>query len=324
MLFIISLAASCGPLPDGGLGGAAGVEEPTEEVIEEPTEEPQVHFFKKPTLQIYPSDEGESLYKLSITPVGLGNYQITFPKKIILGQSGIIDLIVVHPDVSISHSKSPSNSSQNLSMEIFQDTVEIYPLMKAELTGSKEFDIAPSGNSEKAVLSTSHTQWKWIVTPKTIGNQVLLLTISLPIMVDDEPSEYGLKSLSLMITVEDLPLSVPASTSLPTPTHIPSLSEQIRGSALDSVGTITIALATIITTILAVLKFREDKKKNDDERLEKERKLGLNKDQAATKAEFRSIEERGKTIREQRRKESQKKNSTTKSQNNKTIDIYQS
>jgi hypothetical protein len=170
--------------------------------------------------------------QLSIDPLGLGSMRVTSPSVIKLGESSVIRLLI-SPDSILSHLPKVaapilSANAPNYAIE-FNDRLQIYPIMTAELQGLN-FDIVSTGNPSKPVTSNLPVEWVWNVAPKSSGRQTLTLVISVPVILDNTQgiaSALALKDIPIEIQVEvtttPLPSNTPQPSSTLTPSKTPSL-----------------------------------------------------------------------------------------------------
>ena len=85
--------------------------------------------------------------------------------------------------------------------------VETAPLkvskrMIATLAGGSAFDVSPSGPVTQWVSESEPTTWTWIVTPKTVGEQFLILTFDAIITIDGKDDKRSLRTFKKRINVE--------------------------------------------------------------------------------------------------------------------------
>jgi hypothetical protein len=264
-MMIITLLLSACELSWEQLIGSGGLEETqTAEArpIEAPSGDASVTFYIKPTIQVSSGIQEEgtpvTTSKLSIASMGTGDFQLTYPAEVQLGSDAIIQLVVAPNSVVISQTQTiPSPQQGQGSLQVIQDRIEVYPYMRAELTSGGAFEVKSDDHSDKAVISSAAVQWNWIVTPRRSGKQMLMLSIAVPIQIGDESGVYELKSISFEILVQE---SSPVQTEVPTPTPIPSLTDQLASNAttvLEIILTTVVGLATVFITFL---KYQLDKK----------------------------------------------------------------
>jgi hypothetical protein len=85
--------------------------------------------------------------------------------------------------------------------------VETAPLkvskrMIATLAGGSAFDVSPSGPVTQWVSESEPTTWTWIVTPKNVGEQFLILTFDAIITIDGKDDKRSLRTFKKRINVE--------------------------------------------------------------------------------------------------------------------------
>ena len=194
--------------------------------------------------------------ELSISPLGIGSFELANPSKMKFGESKIVRLVIdpnpvlIRPTPYVTLTPLPLATGQSslmfyafertrVSAEMTRNSnslvkinneVQIYPVMRAELTGIN-FEIMSDGFPEKPVISSSSIEWLWTITPKSGGSQSLVLQISIPIIVvTDIRSIKPLASIPFEVVVEGGPAlqpsstitASPTSTSSPTPTLTPT------------------------------------------------------------------------------------------------------
>ena len=178
------------------------------------------------TLIIHPQIvENESIAytaELSIDSIGYGDLKLEVPARVLSNESAIVRL-QINPDstlenlpkvaiASLSPEASIFNSGNSLYSEggsnyvlKFDDRIQVYPVMSAELNGINT-EIAPSGNRTLAVISSSPIEWVWTVSAKQLGMQSLILTISIPVIVDSNNEQivsHILKSIPIQILFQE-------------------------------------------------------------------------------------------------------------------------
>lgn len=200
---------------------------------------------------------------LSEEPMGKGNFQIEFPSNLDEGKSETIRLIIAPPLIEINR-----NGSKNSNFEILQDTLDVYPVMHAELTANDTFSIKTIHEAEKPIVSNSSTQWEWIITPLKSGEQIVFLVISVPVVTNGQNTPYQLASIELRINVKALPTPTPPPA--PTSTPIPSVKNQLNASASQITIAVIGAATTIIVAILGIWFNKSNKDKAIEEKKRKE------------------------------------------------------
>lgn len=188
--------------------------------------------------------------EISIDPMGIGSISITSPSQITMGESKIIKLQIIPSSVVTDQIEDEStNQSQTNNEEYIEinDELQIYPVMKAELNGIN-FQIISDENSEKPIVSTLPVEWIWSITPTSIGNQTLIITISVPIIIDVQQnltSAQIIKNISLQIEVIEENIQ-------PTNTPISTIS-RIKTNIVDDFSTIIAAVIGLIGVLLGLI-----------------------------------------------------------------------
>ena len=142
---------------------------------------------------------------LSINSIGVGQLSLTLPSKIILGDSGVVSLSIT-PDNNLAkliNITVPTQNSNSLPQPFqFTDTIDIYPVMSADLS-SAGFEITANDQPEKVILSDRPTEWAWTIKAKEDGNQLLLVRISIPAIIEgvEQPISTPLKNIPAEIKV---------------------------------------------------------------------------------------------------------------------------
>jgi hypothetical protein len=146
---------------------------------------------------------------LSINAVGVGQLLLTSPTKMDLGDSNIVRLSIT-PDstlVNLSSVSIPTQNSDVLPPPFrFNDRIDIYPVMQAELSGAG-FEIAPDVQSQKVILSDKPTEWVWSIKPKDEGTHLISVRISIPVNID------GAENV-LDTTIKNIPTVINVTKSL--------------------------------------------------------------------------------------------------------------
>lgn len=195
---------------------------------------------------------------LSVSPLGLGSLQLTSPSTIKLGESSIIRLAIT-PDsalASLPKVSAPTISANSPDYVLeFSDRLQIYPVMIAELKGVN-FEIESDNRPEKPVTSDMPVEWLWNVTPLYAGKQTLILSISIPVIIDhthDVVSAQTLKNIPIEIRVEVTPTPIPSETPKPTQTPIPTSTPtplppiaRIGEKLIENVSTVVVAIIGLI------------------------------------------------------------------------------
>ncbi len=205
-----------------------------------------------------------------------GTLQLTSPSSMKLGQTGVIRLLITPdsvlaglPQVNIpalsNANNAPSSAAQdpNASSYFIQldDRLLISSLMVAELKGIK-FEIVSSSSSEKSIVASMPAEWVWLIEPFAPGNQVLILSISIPVINEQYFGTHSfqtVKNIPVEISVEVTPTAEPTQTPVPTntpiPTNIPTplpLITRMSERLVENVSTIFVAILGLIGVLAGV------------------------------------------------------------------------
>ncbi len=219
---------------------------------------------------------------LSIEPLGIGTLQLTTPIKMKIGESYVISLAITPTGNIITPTPPVKVLTPTILVPVtaggsdgvfeYSDTLQIYPVMAAELTGVN-FEIVSDGHSERPITSSSTTEWTWNITPKIGNKQTLILVISVPVIIEKERdliSVQALKNIPIEVHVEltETPPSThspqPTQTPIPTltPTPIPPI-KRICDKLIENIAMIVTAViglaGVIITAYVAYLAIKKSK-----------------------------------------------------------------
>ena len=223
----------------------------------------------------------KSIANLSITPLGLGMAEVTAPSILQRGESGVVRLKIT-PDSALGKlpqvTVTPSFTGAPTHTLAFSDTLQVYPVMSAKLIGVN-FEIISDGHTDKPITSGLATEWCLNVVPKDSGQQILLLMISIPVIIDptqNTRSAYSLKNIPIEIRV----VEAPTSTPLPTPTPRPTI-ERIGEKLIENTPSVLAAVLVFIGTILTVFaSIQNSKRQATIEHLRKEIEKGTKEKEA--------------------------------------------
>jgi hypothetical protein len=226
------------------------------------TQLPQVKPVEIAMLNITSEAQSDGTVKdtanLSISSLGFGSLQMTSPATIKLGESGVIHLTITPDSVltDLPRAGVPTKSATDPGYVFeFSDRLQIYPIMTAELMGVN-FDIGSDGKPEKPVTSSLPVEWYWVVTPKSSGEQTLILEISIPVIIDQTRftvSALTLKNIPIEIKVEVTATPLPTHTPSPTmtPTPLPVITRIGRQLTENAIG-IVLAILGLITALVGL------------------------------------------------------------------------
>jgi hypothetical protein len=313
ILVIILTLSACGPAT--GLQGAAGANE-----TEPPAEEPpaKVQFYSTPDLLMKSSADGSYTTGLSISPMCKGQYQITAPKTLLIGEVGTIELIVASNTINIEKIEL-TDTTNTIQVLQSQAEVDLYPNMNAELKVDDTI-LVGTKSIDQLVQKDIPSTWYWYITPQKSGLHKLAITISVPADADGTISKFAVApteefSISVLEPTPAPPtFTPPPSTPTPillTSTPIPPTPDL---SATGSKTTITVAIIGGISTIVAALigVFAVIKQKDKVIYLQLERDRKAKESQRPTffnEEDLKTLEE-GKKRKERKEKEERNKSST--------------
>jgi hypothetical protein len=81
-------------------------------------------------------------------------------------------------------------------------TLRISDRMVATLSGGSAFDVSPNTPAEQWVSKNETTSWNWLVTPKTVGEQLLILSFDAVISIDGKDDKRSIMTLKRAIDVD--------------------------------------------------------------------------------------------------------------------------
>ncbi len=200
----------------------------------------------KVTSEAQPDGSVRKKAELSIESLGLGTLELTAPATIKAEESAVIQLIItpdsaLHglPQVAVPSlsandplvTAAPVSANNPDYVLKFSDRIQVYPIMIAELTGVN-FEIVPAGPQEKPATSSLPVGWTWSVTTKSLGRQVLVLTIAIPVIIDQ--TRYIISAQPLK--------NIPIEMSVQLPAPLAKIS--------DSISLIVVGLLVGVLTVL--------------------------------------------------------------------------
>jgi hypothetical protein len=152
-------------------------------VQEPPTQEPpaEAPSVEKPKIEFYLQSTIDggliTTSETTIPPLGKGKYEITLPKKMKIGDSKNIQLIIALDPNQVSKSRPFSQEDQDL-FQIIQGDIAVWPIISAELSSGEAIKIVSDGKPVKTILSSSPiAKWNWLIVSNKSGEQALILSI---------------------------------------------------------------------------------------------------------------------------------------------------
>lgn len=229
-----------------------------------------------------PNGVAENVIELSMDTLGIGTLNLTYPITMSLNQSSLVRLIIRPseelvglPQVAVS----PRATNEPDFTYSVTDQIQLYPLMTANLDGNG-FDIISDNLSTKPVVPSQETVWDWSVTPRETGNQSLLLTVSVPILMNDDwdvLQAQPLKSIPIDVSVEVTKTPIPTSTPKPPPTIQPTntptptptrtipqqIVDNISNNATEFIGILLTFILGIPTAWILIARYRREVSKDE-------------------------------------------------------------
>ena len=250
--------------------------------IDTPTTEPTPQLLSSVNdYSLQPNGVAENVIELSMDTLGIGTLNLTYPITMSLNQSSLVRLIIRPSEELVSLPQvavSPRATNEPDFTYSVTDQIQLYPLMTANLDGNG-FDIISDNLSTKPVVPSQETVWDWSVTPRETGNQSLLLTISVPILMNDDwdvLQAQPLKSIPIDVSVEvtktpmptntpkPVPTIQPTDTPTPTPTRtIPQqVVDNISNNATEFIGILLTFILGIPTAWILIARYRREVSKD--------------------------------------------------------------
>jgi hypothetical protein len=82
------------------------------------------------------------------------------------------------------------------------ETLKVSDRMAATLSGGSAFDVSPSGPKEQWISDQEPTEWDWQVSPKSVGEQVLILSFDAVISLNDKEDRRTINTFKRRIRVD--------------------------------------------------------------------------------------------------------------------------
>jgi hypothetical protein len=158
--------------------------------------------------EIQPDGVINNTVDLSIDSIGVGQLSLTLPSEMNLGDSGVVRLTITPNNnlAKLINITIPTQNSDAFPQPFqFSDTIDIYPIMMADLS-SAGFEITANDKPEKVILSNRPTEWVWTIKAKDEGSQLLLVRIAIPAIVEgiEQPISTPLKNIPAEVKVKKL------------------------------------------------------------------------------------------------------------------------
>jgi hypothetical protein len=81
-------------------------------------------------------------------------------------------------------------------------TLKVSDRMAATLSGGSAFDVSPTGSMEQWISDNEPTEWSWQVTPKSVGEQALILSFDALISLNGKDDRRTINTFKRRISVD--------------------------------------------------------------------------------------------------------------------------
>jgi hypothetical protein len=81
-------------------------------------------------------------------------------------------------------------------------TLKVSDRMAATLTGGSAFEVSPSGPQEQWISDKEPTEWHWQVTPKSAGEQILILSFDAKISLNGKENSRTINTFKRHISID--------------------------------------------------------------------------------------------------------------------------
>lgn len=134
--------------------------------------------------------------------LGVGQVLIQFPSTLSMGEGGIVTLTLFPAPPTVGNPLAPvTETGTTSSTQSITQTTEIYPVMKADLTGTT-FTIEMDGEPQRLVTTDSPTEWLWSIQPRESGPQRLIASLSIPVAVEGSTANTSRVVETFPLTIE--------------------------------------------------------------------------------------------------------------------------
>jgi hypothetical protein len=170
---------------------------------------------------------------LSMYSLDMGSFQLINPRTMKLGESREIRLLIAPNSALIGLPQTPIGGpllpgGPEYALQQRNGQIRIYPSMCAQLIATN-FEIDSDDQADKSITSLLPIEWVWVISPKTIGKQILILNISMPVTTG-QPWVWARmqppQNIPIEIEVEVTPTPTPTPTLRPTETPTPTPTPQ--------------------------------------------------------------------------------------------------
>jgi prepilin-type N-terminal cleavage/methylation domain-containing protein len=118
-----------------------------------------------------------------IATIDLGQVQISVPERMLFGDSKEV-LLQLFPSQDFTDKAKLAYGPTGMPNVYYQvsDVVRLYPVMCAELQATN-FEVSSEVSSLRVVPLDSVSDWRWVVSPTTAGQQIVIVLLSAPVQV---------------------------------------------------------------------------------------------------------------------------------------------
>ena len=149
------------------------------------------------------------------TPIPLGRLELTYPSEMAIEEVEEITLeIILNPEFAEIgvHPRYATGvlvverGSKDGTIQRTEETIQVYPVMSAELIAAS-FDISPENGPRRHAVTTEHSAvWLWQITAKKPGTQRVTINIYGETVRDSGTESVVARIRRFRITVSDKPL----------------------------------------------------------------------------------------------------------------------
>ena len=209
LFFLVMCIAACAAdsAPHEGNESVAPV--PRATIIEVPGDAPALNTPTPPLIAIasrsdITNPDGTITQNLTLqdNSLGVGQVLIQFPPALGMGEGGIVTLTLFPAPSAIGNPLAPvTETGTTSSTQSITETTEIYPVMKADLTGTT-FSIEMDGEPQRLVTTDTPTEWLWSIQPRESGTHTLIASLSIPVLVEGSTANTSRVVETFPITIE--------------------------------------------------------------------------------------------------------------------------
>lgn len=132
------------------------------------------------------------------------NAALSAPETLKVGESGTVRFSISLQRTLDALEGELREKGGSEKLKTFTDRVQISHVVQATLRGEPAITVAPLGEEERAIGGADE-EWIWRVKAVEAGNQILTLTLSAVVEVDNKSRKLVLKTFEREILVQALP-----------------------------------------------------------------------------------------------------------------------